>query len=204
MSDKDREALETYADAMMECVRHNMAHLNGDDSECPRELVEGVGADGIRGQVCHALTMLTDEEREDVADTYGVDGWGELSAMLGEPQLDIDPWDGLDWDTLASAIESETGYLWVGDDLYLTPPCELLEDGEFHLGADDLSLDVLRDEDGDPAHIRVCWSLGGPSAFLIRDWDGDRLEVSWGFDSTVRRSREVRHLLDAYVEMLTY
>ena len=123
MSDKDREALEAFADVMMNRVRHEMAHMNGDDSECPSEEVGG---------------------------------------------------------------------------------CELLEDGEFNLGADDLYVDVLRDGDGDPAHIRACWSLGGPSAFLIRDWDGDRLEVSWGFDSTVRRSREVRHLLDAYAEMLTY
>ena len=113
MSTEDRARLEAYADRMMQRVRHEVAHLSGDDSEC-----------------------------------------------------------------------------------------ELLEDGEFYLGSDDVSVEMLRDDDGDPAHIRACWGLGGPNVFLTRDWHGDRLDVSWGFDSAVRTGPEVRKLLDAYAEML--
>ena len=128
MSAEDRVRLEAYADRMMQRVRHEVAHLSGDDSECERELA----ADGCRG-------------------------------LYGQVEL---------------------------------------EDGEFYLGSDDVSVETLRDDDGYPAHIRACWGLGGPSVFLTRDWHGDRLGVSWGFDSTVRTGPEVRELLDAYAEML--
>ena len=201
MSTEDRARLEACADRMMQRVRHEVAHLSGDDSECERELVADGGRE-LAGQVEHLLTLLTDGQREAVADAYGVDGWGELSSMLGEPQLGEEPWEGLDLSTLADAVESETDYFWIDGDVYLTPPCELLEDGEFYLGSDDVSVEMLRDDDGDPAHIRACWGLGGPSVFLTRDWHGDRLGVSWGFDSTVRTGPEVRELLDAYAEML--
>ena len=185
MSTEDRARLEAYADRMMQRVRHEVAHLSGDDSECERELVAD-GCRGLAGQVEHLLlNVLTEDQRERVTAACGVDTW-EAAGLS----------------TLADTIESETDYSWIDGDVYLTPPCGLLEDGEFYLGSDDVSVEMLRDDDGDPAHIRACWGLGGPSVFLTRDWHGDRLGVSWGFDSTVRTGPEVRELLDAYAEML--
>ena len=56
----------------------------------------------------------------------------------------------------------------------------------------DAFLDIERQGD----HIRAALTLGGPNAWLVRDWGHDRLEVYWGGDSVKRSSRAVRSILD--------
>ena len=88
-------------------------------------------------------------------------------------------------------------------DVFLREPCELLDpDGEFHLGQDDLSVEYLRDENGEVAHLRVCWTFGGPNAYLIRGWFGDRLLVAWGAEVAEHYGHEVTDLLDRYADIL--
>ena len=192
-----------YLESVKGTVSHMLAHVRGDNDYCPRELVSD-GARGLAGQVDHVLTLLDDDQREAVADAFGVDGWAELSAMLGEPAFDIEPWEGLDWSDLADAIEANTDLYWEDGDVFRHVECDMLdEDGEFLLGRDDLAVKVLTDENGDAAHLRATWGVGGPSVFLIRDWGGDRLVVNW--DSHEEwRDRDVTALLDAYFETFDY
>ena len=193
-----------YMTATRATVRHALAHVQGSDEYCERDFVSD-GVRGLEGQIHHVLTtLLDDDRREAVADALGVDGWAELSMMLGEPALSVEPWEGLHWSDLADAIEANSDLYWEDGDVFRRVECYMLDgDGEFMLGQDDLAVDVLRDEDGDVAHLRVTWGLGGPNVFLIRDWGGDRLVVNWDTRETWY-DEDVTDLLDAYVETFTY
>ena len=192
-----------YMTAMQDTVRHTLAHAQGSDEYCEREFVSDV-VRGLEGQVRHVLPLLEDSQREAVADTLGVGGWAELSMMLEEPALDVAPWEDLDWSDLADAIEANSDMYWEDGDVFRRTVCEMLdEDGGFNLGEGDLWVDVLKDENGDVAHLRVTWGIGGPNAFLIRDWGGDRLVVNWDTREEWFHP-DVTDLLDAYAEMFTY
>lgn len=189
-----------YLESIKETVRHKLAHVRDDDSHCERELVSD-GARGLEGQVTHVLTLLDDDQREAVADEFGVDGWAELSMMLGEPAFDVAPWEDLDWSNLADAIEASSDvYYWEDGDVFRRVECDMLdEDGGFLLGQDDLDVEVLRGEDGDVTHLRALWTFGGPNVWLTRDWGYDRLEVHWD-TSEAWYHPDVTSLLDAYAE----
>ena len=199
-----------YADHMMEKLKHWQAHLAGDTvtDYCDRECLADEAL-GLEEQVLRVLDGMDDDHRECVADIFGADGWAELSMMLGEPVLDIEPWEGLDWGALSHAIEScmeteEAPICWEDGAPYSLPKCELLgEDGGF--APDFISLEAMKPVECDSAepgdlHLKVTLAWGGPNAYLFRDWGEDRLEAYWG-GHEVWYGPAVTDVLDYFAEL---
>lgn len=68
---------------------------------------------------------------------------------------------------------------------------------------DVLEVSTLTDPTGHHgAHLSIALTLGGPNAFLRRDFGEDRLEVFWGSDVARRYRGEVSELLDRFAECL--
>ena len=199
-----------YADHMMETLKHWQAHLAGGTvtDYCYRECLAS-DAIGFQGQIEHVLTLMDDTQRESVADALGLDGWAELSMMLGGPALDIELWEDLEWSDVADAIEkvtedTDTPILLESGGVYAFPKCELLdEDGKFT--PDVFSLEAMKPAECDSAepddlHLKVTLAWGGPNSYLFRDWGEDRLEVYWG-DKQVWYGEAITDVLDYFAKL---
>ena len=85
---REQNLAEGVADRTLERVAHTVAHVRGDDSHCPRELVSD-GARGVEGQVLHLLSdVLTHEEIAEIRDVLGMGEDGQ--PYLLEDYIDSD------------------------------------------------------------------------------------------------------------------
>ena len=86
--------------------------------------------------------------------------------------------------------------IWEHDGVYRYPHCELAE--ESALAEAPLLIDYLTGNGG--AHICVTLTTGGPSVYLARDFEEDRMVIAWGSDKRVVYGAAVRNVLDYYAE----
>lgn len=172
---------DSTANVYRDAVHHYAAHLSEGwdvaNDYCGRECIAD-GSTGEADMLARVMTNLTSDERDAVLDAMDADAAPDFSSMDAE---EIDEW--------VAAITDETLVHFDGGDAYRST-CEFLTDDERGVADEFLSLEF------EGSHLCAALALGGPNAILTRDFDGDKLTVSWASDKREFRGEEVASVLD--------
>ena len=173
-------------------VEHLAAHIEeqtGLTNYCDNELL---APNDEPNAIRRVWAALTDDERDGIAEAVAEEG------TTVETLIDMDP------DKLVSWIEVHTEdgphgpVVWEHDGVYRYPYCELAE--ESALSEAPLAIEYLTDNAGGNNHICVTLTTGGPSVYLARDFEEDRMVIAWGSDKRVVYGAAVRNVLDYYAD----
>ena len=168
-------------------VEHLAAHIeepNGPTNYCDRELL---APNDEPNAIRRVWAALTDDERDDIAEAVAEDGTSV------ETLIDMDPDNLVAWIDVVTE-EWHNPVIWEPDGVYRYPHCELAE--ESALAEAPLSIDYLTGNG--EAHICVTLTTGGPSVYLARDFEEDRMVIAWGSDKRVVYGAAVGAVLDYY------
>lgn len=172
-------------------VEHLAAHIEeqtGITNYCDSELL-ATNDEPNTTVLRRVWAALTDDERDGIAEAVAEGGTSV------ETLIDMDPDNLVAWiDVVTEGWHGPV--VWEPDGVYRYPHCELAEESALA----EAPLEIDYSTGNGAAHICVTLTTGGPSVYLARDSEEDRMVIAWGSDERVVYGSAVRTVLDYYAD----